>query len=175
MSQPINFELKSDLFAYLLVAARSVLVGESTESPRVFRAFVVDTSKDELVVGVVANQTGANCACWVSPDHMCAFVGRDRAVAVVNLENAVVSNDAESDGAFFEFLVDSARGQLIAVNELGITVFSEHGALRWKYESSDILCDWKIDGTRILLTTIEGESVGVDLMSGLEVAQLGHK
>jgi hypothetical protein len=170
ISRSINFESQNDLIAYLQVAVRSVLVGERTESPRVFRAFVVNTSKDELIVGVVANQTGVNCACWVSSDHLCAFIGRDRSVAVIDLKNAVVSSDSESDGAFFEFLFDSARGQLIAVNELGIFVFSEHGALRWKYECSDILCEWKIDDSRILLMTVDGESVSVDLISGLEVA-----
>lgn len=84
------------------------------------------------------------------------ILGIQSKIIRIDLENNVIDTLVDfSIIPFFEFLENDSY--LIAIFEMGISVISKDGELKWKLELPEILIDWEIVDENIKLLYFDGK------------------
>lgn len=167
-----SWETKSLLLNHISQNSPSVVVGTATEAPRAYYSCSVEGANGLLLIGVVVNQSKVPSVLCL-PTSQRVVIGYDQSFALVDCRSATLLGTTLLDGVFFEFCQDRERGLVLVLHELGVVAISELGEELWRYTTCDILEDWKLVDSRIVLTVMDTNvSVELRLENGVPASSL---
>lgn len=161
-----SWETKSLLLNHISQNSPSVVIGSATEAPRGYYSCSIEGINGSLHIGVITNQPKVPAVVYLAESQRLAL-GYDQSVALVDFSSATLWGTTTLDGAFFEFLRDEERAQILVLHELGVVAISELGVELWRYTTSDILEEWeKVCGHLVLTLMDTSTSVELRLEDG---------
>jgi len=73
------------------------------------------------------------------------------------------------EGLFFEFVIESTIGQILAIHELGVLALSQDAEFRWRFIAPDILTGWQITEENIRLSIMDSDYIELDKLRGRQL------
>lgn len=150
------WESRSVLVNHLGDCARNALVGGGVEAPNAFYSCSAESGSGVCEVGIVLSNCGIRPSVMLDALSEMLLIGHDESISILDLVCLEIKRVIRLEAPFFEFIVDSLYGQILAIYELGVVALSGRGDVHWEFMTQDILKDWRIESGQLLIS-VEGK------------------
>lgn len=164
MSSELDFvacESKAEMQERLRAAPRSLLVGETAQSPSSFYIVKLPNPKP-LFIGLSLSGLGPTPSVVSSQNAERLLIGHDQALTWVNAFTGRIIGTLLLDGAFFQF-VEPVNSSVIAIHELGALKVDFDGAVNWAVPTSDIIEGVRVENGNVLELRVADSTVPLRL------------
>jgi hypothetical protein len=131
---------------------QSLVVGETSESPRRFYSCMVESGRGSTEVGVISSDLGAAPAAVVLDQGRVLIVGHDTWLTWVNLNRPACERDRRLGGVFFKFFPVSDDA-VVVLHELGVICVDSKGGTMWNVDT-EVIEDHEVDASGNLILSI---------------------